>query len=300
MDLETIEVLEAVSVIDGLTRWRPRTAAVAATVPAEPAASAWLHPAPPLAVVARRPPAIAPPAPLHIVVPRASATASVLERVTLVTVGLVVGGAIAFVATPSRPMPTSPGAARAAAITARPAAIATSGVVVPAARTLDAPTPRTVALPPHADIPVQAVARPAARTPARRTSVPVAVTPPPARTARLAAGAVPVIDSTAVLAGVGRFTTAYNRLDAAATAAVWPSVDRRQLVSAFTTLREQRLTLRRCVVTPAGSSVSATCVGTLRYRARVGDHSTRTREGPWRFVMTRQGNDWIVERISVP
>ena len=57
----------------------------------------------------------------------------------------------------------------------------------------------------------------------------------------------------------------------------------------FTGLREQRLRLDRCTVTATGDTAAVTCRGTLSYRPRVGDHSTRTTRGTWRFALERDG-----------
>jgi hypothetical protein len=118
--------------------------------------------------------------------------------------------------------------------------------------------------------------------------------PPPA------AAPAPIPAPPEALATVERFTAAYNRMDASATQAVWPSADRQALVTTFSALREQRLTLSRCRGTMDGDAAIVMCSGTLRYRPRVGNHDTRIVEGTWRFSMLQRADDWVVERVESP
>ena len=89
-------------------------------------------------------------------------------------------------------------------------------------------------------------------------------------------------------------------MDASATQAVWPAADRQALVTTFTALREQRLTLSRCRGTMQGDTAIVLCRGTLRYRPRVGNHDTRIREGNWRFTMLQRADDWVVDGVESP
>ncbi len=146
--------------------------------------------------------------------------------------------------------------------------------------------------------PTPVTARPAfvpARTTSTRSSR-RAATP----AARTDSSRTPVAVPPEVLDTVRRYESAYTRMDVRATQAVWPTADRQQLVAAFTALREQRLTLARCVPTLAGTHATVTCRGTLRYRPRVGDHSTRTETGPWRFELERAGDGWVVTAVQAP
>lgn len=106
--------------------------------------------------------------------------------------------------------------------------------------------------------------------------------------------------TTAVLQEVRRYEVAYTRMDAAATHAVWPSADRESLVRQFTGLREQYLRLERCVVEGQGDAALVTCRGTLRYRPRLGDHSTRVHRGAWRFALERRADGWVIASVDAP
>lgn len=104
----------------------------------------------------------------------------------------------------------------------------------------------------------------------------------------------------AALDVVQRYAAAYSRMDARATRALWPAADARMLAATFNGLREQRLTLSGCrgQVVDVGATVS--CRGTLRYRPRLGDHSTRTRQGTWRFALAPDGDTWRIDLITEP
>ena len=117
---------------------------------------------------------------------------------------------------------------------------------------------------------------------------------------RQAAAPAPIAAPAEVKATVDRFAAAYNRMDASATQAVWPTADHQALVTTFTALREQRLTLSRCDSTMNGDTATVLCRGTLRYRPRVGNHDTKIVEGTWRFTMLQRVDDWVVEDVESP
>ncbi len=105
---------------------------------------------------------------------------------------------------------------------------------------------------------------------------------------------------TAPVHGVMRsFETAWTRMDTAATLAVWPTAKVDVLTRAFTNMREQRLRLAPCRVARTGTRATATCEGTLRYRPRVGDHSTRVRRDRWDFDLEQTGRGvWQIRRVK--
>ena len=145
----------------------------------------------------------------------------------------------------------------------------------------------------------------ARRSSARQAATPVSVSFRP----KPPAAAVPAVrreartprpDTTDVLREVHRYEAALSRMDAAATQAAWPGADHGALVRQFTNLREQRLRLERCTVDAPGDRAAVTCRGTLSYRPRVGDHSTRTTRGTWRFVLERDGPRWVIDDVVAP
>ena len=321
-DLDAMEVLEAIPSPEGQVLWlrrelRPRID----ELPEPLRLPAWDD------LLARRdayvaPDTSAPPA-LRLVlaapvsgrrhIPRAAM--STLERCCLIAMGLLVGAALAIIVVPGElaiiaPAPSSPASTSAASF-ATPLA-SPAGLVTPAAA-LDAAVGRGLApdRSPHARVnattsghrPDPPSASPGATLPSPRASSATAPAttltsgpaPPPAD------ASMPVVDAApGVIDAIRRYAAAYNRLDATATQAVWRSADRAQLVQVFTGLREQRLTLRDCVVHASGNDATATCRGTLRYRPRVGEHSTISRAGRWDFVLGRGADAWVIYTIAAP
>ena len=103
-----------------------------------------------------------------------------------------------------------------------------------------------------------------------------------------------------VLRTVTAYQEAWTRMDSAAAHAIWPSANTEALTRQFTSLREQRLHLGNCVVGTSGNRATAICPGTLRYRPRVGDHSTRTRHGTWEFQLERTPKRWVIRNVDAP
>ena len=247
-----------------------------------------------------------------------------IQQVTLLGTGAVIGAMAAAMAVGvawrlrDQPVP---------ATAAGPALVATGAPSAPALIATQ-PLPLGVVrlarpVAPHARLTLSIVpaARPAAADIAPvRTAPPVRVAavaapsgsavapaPPRARAAGVvqteaarAASSPPIVAPPAAMAMVGRFAAAYNRMDAGATQAVWPSADRQALVTTFTALREQRLTLSGCRGTMQDDTATVMCRGALRYRPRVGNHDTRTVEGTWRFTMLRRTDDWVVDNVESP
>ena len=156
--------------------------------------------------------------------------------------------------------------------------------------------PVTPPPPTHVTAPASAPTRAAAPAPApqRATGVATETATGPA------AAPAPIPTPPEALATVGRFAAAYNRMDANATQAVWPAADREALVTTFSALREQRLTLSRCRGTMEGATATVMCRGTLRYRPRVGNHDTRSVEGTWRFSLLQRADEWVVDGVESP
>jgi hypothetical protein len=215
------------------------------------------------------------------------------QQLTLLAAGMLVGAALPGLDDGRRPML---GVARAA----EASVIAPSAVATPAAASgLSRPAPPKTAPSPGA-------VRPDASTPAidQRTlaahvtaSAP-ALVPPSRRPVSTPAG--PVDPRRQQVLGLLRsYQAAYSRMDAAAAAKVWPSANQEALTRAFTAVREQRLWLHGCTISGTDAQASGTCRGTLRYRPRVGDHSTRLRYGTWRFALEREAGRWLIRRVTV-
>jgi hypothetical protein len=105
-------------------------------------------------------------------------------------------------------------------------------------------------------------------------------------------------DERLVRAALSRYEGAYSSLDAAAASAVWPSVDRRALSSAFQGLSSQDVSLGRCEVRVSGATAQAECRGTAKWTPKVGG-GPQTAARQWRFDLKNVGNDWIITRATV-
>jgi hypothetical protein len=215
------------------------------------------------------------------------------QQLTLLAAGMLVGAALPGLDDGRRPMV---GVARAA----EASSIAPTAVAKPVA-----PTGMSRSAPPVAATPPGAV-RPDASTPP--TGQP-ALAAPGARGAPGVMRSIPrpvsaprssVDPRTQQVLGLLRsYQAAYSRMDASAAAKVWPSANLEALTRAFTAVREQRLWLHGCTISGTDAQASGTCRGTLRYRPRVGDHSTRLRHGTWQFALEREAGRWLIRRVTV-
>jgi hypothetical protein len=136
----------------------------------------------------------------------------------------------------------------------------------------------------------------AAAPTASRVAAPTSVPNAAAETA--AAMAAAVADERLVRGALARYETAYNRLDAEAARAVWPSVDQRALTRAFEGLSAQTVSLGQCDVRLAGGVAQAECAGTAQWTPKVGGGSQNAARR-WRFDLKNEGGDWIIVRASV-
>ena len=144
-------------------------------------------------------------------------------------------------------------------------------------------TEALTAVPLAADMPRM----PAAAAPA----VVPAVTPADAR-ADVAA------EEYAVRRALHTYEEASEELDVAATANVWPTVDRGALTRAFATLKSQGLDFRTCSITVNDARAVANCRGTVQYVRKVGNSIPLTSEQLWVFKMRRFGADWKIDEVS--
>lgn len=146
------------------------------------------------------------------------------------------------------------------------------------------------AVSPAAADPSPAVAAsPAAERPAPPPVEAAAPAPRPPATA-----AIPVSDDGGVRRALRAYQVAYERLDAAAAAEVYPTVDRRALARAFDGLRSQRIEFERCDVAMGEGTARATCSGRAAFVPRVGSQAPRVESRTWTFVLRRSGEDWQI------
>jgi hypothetical protein len=96
---------------------------------------------------------------------------------------------------------------------------------------------------------------------------------------------------------LARYEQAYDRLDAGAAAAVWPSVDRNGLERAFARLREQDLAFNRCVFGVSSNDATVTCSGELRYVRRFGNTLPRVEAHSWIIQFQQVDGEWRIVSV---
>jgi hypothetical protein len=97
---------------------------------------------------------------------------------------------------------------------------------------------------------------------------------------------------------LARYEQAYDRLDASAAAAVWPSVDVRGLERAFARLSQQDLEFSRCVFGVSSVDATVTCSGELRYVRRVGNTAPRVEPHSWVIQFRHVGGEWRIVSVA--
>ena len=120
----------------------------------------------------------------------------------------------------------------------------------------------------------------------------------PAFEATTGAAAAPVVPTAAIESVLKNYADAFSARDVGAAKSVWPGVDERALARAFDGLREQRLELERCEISIRESTATATCVGTARYRPKVGIRSVRSERKVWTFHIGHRGA-WVIDDVEV-
>ena len=137
------------------------------------------------------------------------------------------------------------------------------------------------------------------------------IAPPPAKPEEMAAVELPrpaaatpsssttaVVEERAVLETLEHYADAFAGMDVQATAAIWPSVDRRALTRAFATLKSQGLTFNSCNIDVNAMSATAHCRGTVKFVRKIGNPTPLTAPQEWRFVMRKLGAAWMIDEVT--
>ena len=127
------------------------------------------------------------------------------------------------------------------------------------------------------------------------------VAPPPVAAPPIAAPvglSAAAVDRQAVLHTVNEYKQAYESMDVEATAAVWPSVDRRALARAYSTLKSQDLELQNCSISIDDAKATTRCRGTIEYVRRIGSSTPRTGYQDFVFTLRKLGSNWIIYDVS--
>jgi hypothetical protein len=107
-----------------------------------------------------------------------------------------------------------------------------------------------------------------------------------------------VVEERAVLETLEHYADAFAGMDVQATAAVWPSVDRRALTRACATLKSQGLTFNSCHIDVNATSATAHCRGTVKFVRKIGNPTPLTAPQEWRFVMRKLGAAWMIDEVT--
>jgi hypothetical protein len=172
----------------------------------------------------------------------------------------------------------------------------------PAPPIVPPPPPTSAKLEPLTGLPGTAPASPRVVAGAEGIAAPEAVarsaealtTPPPAPPAD---GATSRSEERNVRAALGRYESAYNRLDAVAAASVWPGVNQRALASAFQGLSAQSISLGECDIRVSGATAHAECSGNARWTQKVGGGTQNARR-QWRFDLRNSAGSWVITQAT--
>jgi hypothetical protein len=180
----------------------------------------------------------------------------------------------------------SPAPASAPVIAPPPAAPAASARLEPLTG-----LPETAPATPRVVAGAEGIAAPeaAARSAETLTALPSPPSSEPATTTRS--------EEQSVRGALGRYESAYNRLDAAAAAGVWPTVNQRALASAFHGLSAQAISLGDCQIRVNGVSAHADCAGNARWTPKVGG-GTQSAARQWRFDLRNSGGSWVITQAT--
>jgi len=121
--------------------------------------------------------------------------------------------------------------------------------------------------------------------------------PPPLEPVRPASNAVE--PRSGVGEALDAYRRAFNTLDAASVAAIWPGADVDTLARTFSELRYQHLSFDRCQTrTTADDRALASCDGSISDVSNSGDPTLRRRRASWTIALRRVAGRWTIESIS--
>ena len=95
-----------------------------------------------------------------------------------------------------------------------------------------------------------------------------------------------------------RYAAAFEQMNVGAAAAIWPSVDRRELTRAFGALKSQGVVFDACEVDVQRTTATARCSGTVSFVPKVGGSDPRVAQQAWQFTMRKSGSDWTIDDVS--
>src|SRR4029453_3107409 len=133
--------------------------------------------------------------------------------------------------------------------------------------------------------------RPPAPTPASEPARPIPTT-------GNAAIDVRTVERDKVRSVLSRYENAFSRLDAAAAARLYPSIDRKALSRAFGTLSAQQIQFDDCRIQVTQGTARATCAGKASWTPKVGG-GPKEEARRWQFDLKQVGGDWQIGSVRV-
>ena len=97
---------------------------------------------------------------------------------------------------------------------------------------------------------------------------------------------------------LGRYRTAFNKLDAGAAVAVWPTVNEKTLARAFERLESHDLSFESCQIEVFAGLAEAACSGSARYVPKVGSRTPKDEARRWRFSLRKASGGWLIDRVD--
>jgi hypothetical protein len=151
----------------------------------------------------------------------------------------------------------------------------------------------------------QPVTPPAAEPPPVLASRERSAVPPPASeparavpTTGNAATDARTVERDKVRSVLSRYENAFSRLDAAAAARLYPSVDRKALSRAFGTLSAQQIQFDDCRIQVTQGTARATCAGKASWTPKVGG-GPKEEARRWQFDLKQVAGDWQIGSVRV-
>ena len=97
---------------------------------------------------------------------------------------------------------------------------------------------------------------------------------------------------------LGRYRIAFNKLDAGAALAVWPTVNEKTLANAFERLESHDMSFGSCQIEIISVIAEAACSGSARYVPKVGSRTPKTEERRWRFMLRKARGGWLIDSVD--
>ena len=97
---------------------------------------------------------------------------------------------------------------------------------------------------------------------------------------------------------LGRYRIAFNKLDAGAASAVWPTVNEKTLAKAFERLESHDVSFASCQIEIFSVLAEAACSGSARYVPKVGSRTPKDEARRWRFSLRKASGGWLIDSVD--